>query len=197
VSIRSLIQAFRSPSSAYALGTLVVTGGILGVIAYLSFEYTLKATSSDAFCMLCHADNIGPEYEGTVHDSNRLGFRVTCAQCHIPEEFGPKIVKKATAGVNDVFHTILGTISTPEKFEAHRRAMATATWAEMDANDSRECRRCHDSSAWDLSKQREKSQQYHTGSLVKGKTCIDCHKGNAHKLPEGIGEDEQIEGIDF
>ena len=39
--------------------------------------------------------------------------------------------------------------------------------------------------------------QYHDGPLAKGKTCIDCHKGLAHKLPDGIVEDEQLEGIDF
>ena len=75
--------------------------------------------------------------------------------------------------------------------------MASKTWAFMNASDSRECRNCHDQSAWDLELQTEKAQEYHVGPLSNGKTCIDCHKGIAHKLPAGIVEDAQIEGIDF
>jgi nitrate/TMAO reductase-like tetraheme cytochrome c subunit len=75
--------------------------------------------------------------------------------------------------------------------------MATVTWAEMNANDSQACRNCHDQSKWDLAKQSEKASQFHSGALAKGKTCIDCHKGIAHKLPRGITEDHQVEGMDF
>ncbi len=198
VSIRGMIQAITAPSARYALGTLLAVGTLAGVLALTAFEYTMAATSTDEFCLSCHelADNVGREYVGTVHDANRIGFRVTCADCHLPKPFGPKMVRKIRA-INEIYHHLLGTIDTPEKFDAHRMRMATWTWAEMNKSDSRECRDCHDQSKWDLAKQREKSRKYHEGPLARGKTCIDCHKGIAHKLPEGIGEDEQLEGIDF
>jgi cytochrome c-type protein NapC len=75
--------------------------------------------------------------------------------------------------------------------------MASKTWAGMNANDSRQCRYCHDDEAWDLELQSEKARQFHEQPLTNGKTCIDCHKGIAHKLPEGIETDAQLEGIDF
>ena len=103
---------------------------------------------------------------------------------------------KTKSGIKDVYHTALGTIDTPEKFEARRMHMATVTWAAMNGNDSRECRYCHDQSRWDLSKQASKAQEYHGPALTKGKTCIDCHKGIAHKLPQGIVPDTQLPGID-
>ena len=57
----------------------------------------------------------------------------------------------------------------------------------MKANDSRECRNCHALESMELSKQDKSAQKKHTleRKLQKGETCIDCHKGIAHKLPEG------------
>jgi cytochrome c-type protein NapC len=57
-------------------------------------------------------------------------------------------------------------------------------------------RHCHDQSTWVLERQGLKARKFHSVALSKGKTCIDCHKGLAHKLPEGISEDAHLEGID-
>jgi len=96
----------------------------------------------------------------------------------------------------EIYHHLAGTIDTPAKFDAHRMKMATRVWAELNETDSRECRNCHKAALWDLARQTEKARDYHTGTLAKGKTCIDCHKGVAHRLPPGIEPDEQLPGID-
>jgi len=192
-----MMEAIRKPSARWALGTLVVAGAVAGAIAVPTFNFVLHETSSDEFCLLCHANDIQPEYEGTRRHTNPIGLRVTCENCHIPKEFGPKLYTKATTGIKDLFYHVLGKIDTPEKFEAHRMEMATITWEKMNATDSRECRNCHDQSKWSLSVQNEKARRFHGPALSNGKTCIDCHKGLAHKLPDGIGEDHQVEGIDF
>jgi cytochrome c-type protein NapC len=198
VSIRSMIETLRSPSTRYAMGTLLAVGLVLGAVGVPTFNYVVHETSSDAFCLTCHANDIGQEQVGRVHYDSSTGIRVSCADCHIPHEYVPKLVHKARSGINDVYHQLfLGTISTPEKFEAHRMQMATSVWADMNENDSRNCRYCHVESQWNLTKQSEKAQQFHQGPLIKGKTCIDCHKGMAHKLPKGIEEDHQVEGVDF
>jgi cytochrome c-type protein NapC len=58
----------------------------------------------------------------------------------------------------------------------------------MKANDSLECRNCHSSESMDLTKQNPRAAQAHERSLFSGeKTCIDCHKGIAHKLPNMSG----------
>jgi cytochrome c-type protein NapC len=180
------------------MGTLLGAGLVLGVIGVPSFNFVIHETSSDAFCMTCHADDVGREQRGRIHYDNAIGFRATCADCHLPREYFPKLIAKARSGVNDVYHQLfLGTISTPQKFEAHRMEMATRVWAQMNENDSRNCRYCHVESEWDLSRQSERARDFHQGALSNGKTCIDCHKGLAHELPKGIQEDELIEGIDF
>jgi cytochrome c-type protein NapC len=176
---------------------LLLIGAIVGVVAVPSFTYVVHETSKDAFCMTCHSQDIGLEMAGRVHNDNPVGYRVSCYECHLPRAFWPKVIAKAKAGTKDAYHTLLGTISTYEKFEAHRMHMAMVTWEAMNANDSRECRYCHNQEKWDLSQQSEEARKYHGPALARGKTCVDCHKGVAHKLPEGIGEDHQVEGLDY
>ena len=88
---------------------------------------------------------------------------------------------------NELFHKALGTINSREKFEAKRLEMAEHVWAEMKATDSRECRNCHTLETMNLEIQDKTAGKRHTleRKLKKGETCIDCHKGIAHALPEG------------
>lgn len=197
MSLRGLIQALRSPSAKYSAGVLLAVGLAVGVVGVPAFIIVIEETSTDEFCMTCHARDIGLEMAGRVHNDNSIGYRVTCSDCHLPKAFIPKVFVKAKTGVKDVYKEILGTINTPEKFEAHRMRMAMTTWEHMNANDSRECRYCHEEAKWDAAQQSEKAQKYHSPALANGKTCIDCHKGLAHELPRGIEEDHQIEGLDF
>lgn len=52
--------------------------------------------------------------------------------------------------------------------------------ARLRANDSAECRDCHDVIQTDFSLQSAKARRYHQAMEHKEKTCIDCHKGIAH-----------------
>lgn len=182
------------PSASIALGVIAAFGIAAGVVGMVAFEETLHATNTDEFCLSCHelAVNIGVDYETRSHAVNATGVRTTCGDCHVSKEFIPKMFRKMRA-VGEVYHHFAGTIDTPEKFEAYRMHMARKTWAEMKGNDSRECRSCHDPENWDLAQQNEKAQEFHTTSMTRGKTCIDCHKGIAHVLPAGIEADSEIE----
>ena len=115
-------------------------------------------------------------------------MRATCPDCHVPHEWFAKIRRKIQAS-NELFHKVMGTVNTPEKFEAHRLAMATRVWNSMKERDSLECRNCHSTSAMDPHKQKQAAQVMFDPA-TKGLTCIDCHKGIAHKLPEIPDEDE-------
>jgi cytochrome c-type protein NapC len=82
---------------------------------------------------------------------------------------------------------MLGTIDTREKFVAHRLELAKDVWATMKETDSRECRNCHSYVYMDLEKQDKAAQRKHSPEYIaeNKKTCIDCHKGIAHEMPEG------------
>ena len=194
----TLLHKITSPSARYALGTLILVGLAVGAVGVVGFDTMMAATNTNEFCLSCHelAENAGREFEGTPHHTNKTGTQATCGDCHVPREFFPKIWRKIRAA-GEVYHHFKGTIDTPEKYDAYRMTMATKTWTAMNANDSRQCRYCHDEAGWDLALQSEKAQEYHVGPLAKGKTCIDCHKGLAHKLPPEIRADSQLEGIDF
>jgi cytochrome c-type protein NapC len=88
----------------------------------------------------------------------------------------------------EVFAWVVGTINTPEKFEANRRRLAEHEWARLKANDSLECRNCHEFEYMDFTWQSQRAVDQHSTALADGeKTCIDCHKGIAHRLPNMSG----------
>jgi len=54
----------------------------------------------------------------------------------------------------------------------------------MKANDSLECRNCNSFESMDFTRQSPRAQNAPQRFLATGeKTCIDCHKGIAHELP--------------
>ena len=184
------IWAFLWRPSKLSLAILLIVGGVGGVLFWGSFNWAMEMTNTEAFCVSCHEmrDNPYKELQQTVHFKNRSGVRAICSDCHVPHEWFAKIRRKIQAS-NELFHKALGTVDTPEKFEAHRLAMATRVWDSMKSRDSLECRNCHSKDAMDPHKQKEASQIMFQES-TKSLTCIDCHKGIAHKLPEIPDEDE-------
>ena len=111
------------------------------------------------------------------------------SDCHVPREFGPKMVRKVHA-TWELYGALIGKIDTKEKFEAHRHEMATRVWIGMKETDSRECRNCHSREAMSKDLQSAKAQARHAKGVAEGKTCIDCHFGIAHKEPDGPGPQE-------
>lgn len=164
---------------------------IVGVIIFAAgmvsagiFNVALEFTNTTEFCTTCHTMVVNlEELQESVHWKNASGVRAGCADCHVPTAFLPKMKAKIMAA-KDVFHEIVGTISTKEKYEEHRWAMANAVWAKMKATDSRECRDCHSFEYMDLSEQDRFARKKHDRAVDRGETCIDCHKGIAHEEPE-------------
>lgn len=170
--------------SKYAMGTLLLSGFIGGIVFWGGFNTAMEATNTEAFCISCHEmnDNVYQEYKDTIHFSNRTGVRAICSDCHVPKDWTHKMIRKVQAS-NEVFHKILGSIDTPEKFEAKRLELARHVWKTMKETDSRECRNCHDFQSMDYTKQGRRAIAQHIKGFDKGETCIDCHKGIAHSLP--------------
>ncbi len=175
-------QRFSSPSKA-AVGLVLFLGFMGGLLFWGAFNTGMEATNSEEFCSGCHAP-IVKEIRETIHYSNRSGVRAICSDCHVPHNWTDKIVRKVQASKELVFHFI-GTIDTEEKFQARRGHLAHREWQRMKENDSKECRNCHQFEYMDFSEQSERSVSQHSTALANGdKTCVDCHKGIAHKLPD-------------
>lgn len=181
-----LLGRLRRPSTTMALGTLLSVGFVAGVIFWGGFNWSMEATNTEAFCITCHEmeDNVYQEYKETIHYSNRTGVRATCPDCHVPKTWIHKVVRKIKAS-NELYHKLLGTINTREKYEAKRLELATNVWKVMEETDSRECRNCHSFEYMDFPSQEKRSRNSHDKAMTDGKTCINCHKGIAHELPAG------------
>lgn len=169
---------------------MLVVGAAAAVFFVGGFNAFADRTNSLEFCISCHSMADGPyaEYKKTLHYNNRTGVRATCNDCHVPKEFLPKLVAKVIAA-KDVYHHILGTIDTKEKFEAHRLTMAKRVWAYMESTKSAGCRSCHDFDAMNMDEQGRRAKLKHPQAKTEGKHCISCHKGIVHELPEGYEAD--------
>ncbi len=166
---------------------------IVGVIFWGGFNTVMEATNTLGFCTSCHEmeENVYQEYKQTIHYTNRSGVRATCSDCHVPDPWVHKIVRKVQAS-NEVLHKILGTVDTPEKFDKERLGLAKRVWAEMKSTDSRECRNCHDFASMKPEDQKKRSRKQHINGMQAGNTCIDCHKGIAHKKVHDQLSDEEL-----
>lgn len=184
--MRRIWNWFKRPSTRYGWGFIFVLGALFFLVFSWTFTTVLEATNRTEFCISCHSMQINyEEYKRTAHYNNRTGVRVECADCHVPQEFFPKLWAKIIA-VKDVYHEIMGTVATPELYEARRLHMAEAVWAKMEASGSRECRSCHAFEAMDFEWQGRRSASRHQRAMEEGQTCIECHQGIAHNLPTGF-----------
>ncbi len=183
MSIRSIVDTLKRPSKK-SLGAILFLGFVAGIIFWGGFNTAMEATNQEKFCISCHEmeENVYVEYQDTIHYANRSGVRATCPDCHVPKPWVYKMIRKVQAS-NELLHKVLGTIDTPEKFEAKRLELARHVWKTMKDTDSRECRNCHDWESMDYTKQQRRAMKNHIKGFDEGKTCIDCHKGIAHSLP--------------
>lgn len=193
--LKSFIRWFwriaSRPSTHLSLGFLALGGFLCGVMFWGAFNTALEVTNTEKFCTSCHEmhNNVFQELQSTPHFSNRSGVRASCPDCHVPHDWTDKIARKMQAS-KEVWGKLFGTIDTRQKFLAHRLELAKNEWARLKANDSLECRNCHSSAAMDFSKQTRRAAEIHAKFLVtREKTCIDCHKGIAHELPDMTGID--------
>jgi len=172
--------------SSVALGVVAVFFFVSGILYMRMFDWSMAVTNTEEFCIGCHEmkDNVYPAYVESIHYSNRSGVRAVCSDCHVPHKWSDKVVRKVQAS-KELWGKITGKIDTPEKFETHRLQLAQREWVRFRKNNSLECRNCHDESYFSFDRQGAPGTYMHTTMLEAGEfTCIDCHKGIAHELPE-------------
>lgn len=178
-----------------SLPVMAVIGIICGIIIWGGLNMAMEYTNRSEFCTSCHEMTIPfEELKKTAHFKNRSGATAQCSDCHVassktPTDYMFKAFQKLMAA-RDVIGHVKGTIDTPEKFEAYRLTMAKRVWERMMERDSKECRNCHNFNNMDPEKQKDRSVVKHEGAQEDGKTCIECHKGIAHKPVQHLLEQE-------
>jgi len=179
-----LWKALRSKISCSIFFLLL---GVVGMMAIVGgFTTAVESTNSLEFCTSCHDMSYNfEEYKKSTHYSNAAGVRAVCSDCHVPKKNWFSEMHRKIEAASDVWAELIGTIDTREKFDANRMEMAKREWARMKESDSIGCRNCHSFESMDIEAQAKGARNQHTQAAMKesGKTCIDCHKGIAHKLP--------------
>jgi nitrate/TMAO reductase-like tetraheme cytochrome c subunit len=196
--ISRMLKWFWQPTARYTWGGIFIVGGIAGIIFWGGFNTAMEATNTMEFCVSCHEmeENVYTEYKETIHFQNRTGVRATCSDCHVPDPWVHKVVRKIQAS-NELLHKALGTIDTPEKFEDKRLTLAKNVWKAMKESDSRECRNCHSWEAMSSTLQKRRAQKRHISARQDNMTCIDCHKGIAHRPVHKLldEDDDPYDGV--
>lgn len=185
--LRRFFRWLFSPSAKWSVFALLLLGVVLGFGATVGTQVGVAWSSTNEFCgTSCHShvQFVYPEYKKSAHGHNRVGVNAGCTDCHVPHSYPEKLIYKARVGVRDLIAEYRGTISTKEKFEARRWELANHVWDEMRANNSANCRTCHNPETWDTSKQSEDAVKAHKKFTSGKATCIDCHTGMAHAEPE-------------
>jgi nitrate/TMAO reductase-like tetraheme cytochrome c subunit len=179
---------WRPTRSRWLLG--IPVGGLLmllvGAVGLGGMNWVVHETSSTEFCFACHSHQsfIKPEYEASSHFKNEVGVRAGCSDCHLPHDNWFELMYTKALVSTDVFRELSGKISTSEKYEANRGEMAQKVWKQMLGNDSKFCRSCHSFDAMNLQAQGRMPARMHSQAMKSGKTCIECHRGIVHALPE-------------
>lgn len=174
------------------LGAIFVFGTLFGILLWGGLHTAIEQTNTIWFCTSCHEmTKVYDEYRKSSHYLNAAGVRAICSDCHVPRDWLPKMIRKIRA-TNELYHKMLGSIDTEEKFEAKRLELAERVWENMRQTDSRECRNCHEFEYMDFHKQDRRSVEKMKPVVDEstGETCIDCHKGIAHQLPEDYERDD-------
>jgi len=211
-AVLSMILAFLILPSAGSLmnktfklvvSPTVTRFGIFGFMVFVglmlagAFASFTQYTNTMAYCISCHEmeANVYQEFQKSHHYKTRVGVRPDCADCHVPYEGWLQMVEHKAGAMKELYYHMTGKIDTREKFEAHRLEMAKSVWERMKKNDSAGCRKCHKVEAWDYELQKRRAAVQHQDMATTGETCIDCHKGVAHKdvsdqLEEMVEEEE-------
>jgi len=121
--------------------------------------------SKNEDCGTCHVKQAG-EYEQSIHYINRSGVQAGCINCH-------KGVKHKDEK------------STDKDVKKPRIDMAISEWKRLSENSSKECKTCHSPMAMDYKKQEPRSVARHEEGFEDDDSCIRCHKGISHHLPDG------------
>ncbi|MBF0402192.1 MAG: NapC/NirT family cytochrome c [Magnetococcales bacterium] len=185
-----MIKWLLQPSQK-AVGLVLAGGFLAGFVFFIVFHFGMSATNNMNLCISCHEmDGVYQEYKKSLHYSNRVGVQATCADCHVPHgktfpDWVSKFLVKLEVGSKDIYHHAMGTYPDRAAFEKKRWDLAQNVINSMKSRDSKECRGCHSLEAMDLTAQSKSASNRHKKMMeAGGKTCVDCHTGVAHTMPE-------------
>ncbi|HBE43148.1 MAG TPA: hypothetical protein DDW27_18485 [Bacteroidales bacterium] len=154
-------------------------GLILGILIILGGGKVIEKTSTNEYCMSCHihpeADN---SWKRSVHYETKSGFRVGCAECHLPPKGDGYLWAKATTGLRDLWAYWTKDSASFDWNEKGRLENARIHTYESS------CIKCHENLfPAELSKEGEDAHLYYKQTKkTPDLHCINCHLNAGHYI---------------
>ncbi len=154
---------------------------LLIAVAVGGMSVSMARTSTTEYCVSCHEMKSRlDELKASSHAKDKDGKEIGCAQCHVPQSFGPKyLFVKTFIGMKDL---VVHYFGDPENL--NRRAMQAPARRFMDDGN---CLACHQDLYKDAKGEKaisEIGKLCHDAYLGKNGTtsrnCAGCHFNLAH-----------------
>jgi len=175
----------KKPLRNIAWGSLII-GFLLGVFlipATIAFNHF---TSTEDFCgNSCHAMSWvvnDPAYINSSHRKNDSGVVAKCKDCHLPNDLVRETWVHIQGGSRDLIASLSNDFSVAETWEARRQTLAHEVREKMIADDSENCRSCHQLAL--LKNRKERVGRQHDLAAQNTVTCIQCHFNLVHSPVE-------------
>ncbi len=157
-----------------------IPGLIAGLLIYWGFEKALALTATNNFCMSCHvhpeADN---SWKRSDHYETPSGYKVSCAECHLPPKGQGYFFEKAKTGLRDLWSYWTKDSASFDWVE--RRRLENARNYTYESS----CIKCHENLfPVELSKEGADAHLYYKQNKQKMADlhCINCHLNAGHHI---------------
>lgn len=152
-------------------------GLIVGVLVILGAGKAVNVTSTNKFCMSCHIHPVADaEWKKSVHYDTQSGYRVGCAECHLPPKGDGYLWEKTKTGLRDLWGYLVKD-SASFDWEAKGR-LENARKHVYESS----CIKCHENLfPAKLTKEGEDAHLYYTQQeKTPDLHCINCHLNAGH-----------------
>ncbi len=153
----------------------VFLGAVLALAGAYGSVRALHATSTDAFCAICHVHpHAEIAWKKSTHFKNKSGIVVHCVDCHLPPGGFAYLVEKTRLGVRDGYSYFF-TDTKKIDWEA-RKTVEKAVHFTFESG----CLKCHqDLYSLNLVPKGVKAHEYYLKNPEKVR-CISCHISVGH-----------------
>lgn len=153
-----------------------------GVLVLLALGKAVEATSTNDFCASCHVHpQATASWKQGVHYATKSGYRVSCAECHLPPKGEGYLVEKAKTGSRDLW-----SHWTKDSTEFDWEAASTLERASKHVYNST-CIKCHENLfPAALTREGSDAHLYYKQITDKGEEmqCISCHLNAGHYMKD-------------
>jgi cytochrome c-type protein NapC len=168
----------KKAKSIWFIISVLLLGGIIGVLFSFGVAVGVHKTGDDKFCTLCHTmQPMADSYLADVHGGNNSqGIKVKCVECHLPHDsLAGYLFEKAKTGLHDFRVQNFGNPESVD-WEAKRKH------AKNFVFDSG-CMSCHtnlQSATTSNTKAFIAHKEYFEERTDK--KCVECHQNVGHHI---------------